>query len=144
MWIMLPMAKSASPVRLQEDLMRSASLAGARQHRSAAQQIEYWAALGRAVADHLDPDRLLAVQAGLARLTVEPVTASPLVAEKVFTALEADRAGGALRDAVSSASVRYQASVACPGLLERIDADGQRSVGRFIHGVFQPCNPANL
>ena len=137
------MAKSASPVRLQDELMRSAAMAGARQHRSAAQQIEYWAALGRAVAGLLDPDRLLAVQAGLARLTVEPVTASPLDADHVFAALEADRGGGVLRDAVSSASVRYQASVAYPGLLERIDADGQRRVGRFIQGAFQPCDPAN-
>jgi hypothetical protein len=60
------MAKSASPVRLQDDLMRRAALAGARHHRSAAQQIEYWASLGREVAALLDPDRLLAVQAGLA------------------------------------------------------------------------------
>lgn len=137
------MAKSASPVRLQEELMRSAALAGARQHRSAAQQIEYWAALGRAVAGLLDPDRLLAVQAGLAQLKVEPVTASPISPEQVFAALEADRSHGVLAQSVSSASVRYQASVAYPGLLERIDADGRRTVGRFLNGAFQPCDPAN-
>ncbi|MCF8003822.1 MAG: ParD-like family protein [Chromatiaceae bacterium] len=37
------MRKSASPIRLQEDLMQSASLAGSQLHRSAAEQIEYWA-----------------------------------------------------------------------------------------------------
>jgi hypothetical protein len=34
------MAKSASPVRLQVDLMPRAALAGARHHSSTAQQIE--------------------------------------------------------------------------------------------------------
>jgi len=39
--------------------MESAALVGARHHRSAAEQIEYWAALGRQVARVLDPDSLL-------------------------------------------------------------------------------------
>lgn len=70
------MVKSASPIRLQDDLMRKAALAGARHHRSTAEQIEYWAALGQAVAARLDPDLLLDVKAGLARLRVEPVRAA--------------------------------------------------------------------
>ena len=133
------MAKSASPVRLQDGLMRSAALAGARQHRSAAQQIEYWASLGREVAALLDPDRLLAVQAGLARLRVEPVTVASVIPEQVFAALEADRSSGVLANSVSSAPVRYQACSSRPGYLERLDRDGSRSVGRFANGEFLAC-----
>ena len=133
------MAKSASPVRLQEALMRSAALAGARHHRSAAQQIEYWASLGREVAALLDPDRLLAVQAGLARLRVEPVTVASVIPEQVFAALEADRSSGVLANSVSSAPVRYQACSSRPGYLERLDKDGSRSVGRFANGEFLAC-----
>ena len=133
------MAKSASPARLQDALMRSAALTGARQHRSAAQQIEYWASLGREVAALLDPDRLLAVQAGLARLHVEPVTAPAVIPQQVFAALEADRSSGVLADSVSSAPVRYQACSSRPGYLERLDRDGSRSVGRFAHGEFLAC-----
>ncbi len=133
------MAKSASPVRLQDALMRSAALTGARQHRSAAQQIEYWASLGREVAALLDPDRLLAVQAGLARLHVEPVTAPSVISQQVFAALEADRSSGVLANSVSSAPVRYQACSSRPGYLERLDRDGSRSVGRFAHGEFLAC-----
>ena len=107
------MAKPASPVRLQDELMRSAALAGARHQRSAAQQIEYWAALGRELATILDPDQ-------------------------VFTALEQDRRSGALVDAVSASAVRYQACSDRPGYLERIDRQGQRSVGRFVAGRFRP------
>jgi hypothetical protein len=133
------MAKSASPVRLQDALMRSAALTGARQHRSAAQQIEYWASLGREVAALLDPDRLLAVQAGLARLHVEPVTAPSVIPQQVFAALEADRSSGVLANSVSSAPVRYQACSSRPGYLERLDKDGSRSVGRFANGEFLAC-----
>jgi hypothetical protein len=133
------MAKSASPVRLQDALMRSAALAGARQHRSAAQQIEYWASLGREVAALLDPDRLLAVQAGLARLRVEPVTVASVIPEQVFAALEDDRSSGVLAYSVSSAPVRYQACSSRPGYLERLDKDGSRSVGRFANGEFLAC-----
>ena len=133
------MAKSASPVRLQDALMRSAALTGARQHRSAAQQIEYWASLGREVAALLDPDRLLAVQAGLARLHVEPVTAPSMIPEQVFAALEAERSSGVLANSVSSAPVRYQACSSRPGYLERLDKDGSRSVGRFANGEFLAC-----
>ena len=133
------MAKSASPVRLQDALMRSAALTGARHHRSAAQQIEYWASLGREVAALLDPDRLLAVQAGLARLHVEPVTAPSVIPQQVFAALEADRNSGVLANSVSSAPVRYQACSSRPGYLERLDKDGSRSVGRFANGEFLAC-----
>lgn len=53
--------------------MESAALVGARHHRSAAEQIEFWAALGRQVARVLNPDSLL--------------DGAP---EQVFAALDAD------------------------------------------------------
>ena len=119
--------------------MRSATLAGARHQRSAAQQIEYWASLGRAVSALLDPDGLLAVQAGLARLHVQPITVAPVPPEQVFAALEADRIGGGLAESVTSAPVRYQACISRAGYLERLGRDGSRSVGRFVDGEFLPC-----
>ncbi len=131
------MPKSASPVRLQQELMQSATLAGARQHRSAAEQIEYWATLGRQVAGVLDPDKLLDVLSGLAALKVEPVTAAVLEPEQVFAALENLRRSGELGRTVSSAALRYQASPAQPGWLEQISADGTRRLGRFRNGVFE-------
>ena len=130
------MPKSSSPVRLQAALMRSAALAGALHHRSAAQQIEYWASLGQGVSSQLDPESLLDVAAGLARLKVEPVAASPVDPAAVFAALETDRHSGALVQAVSSAAVRYQAFEQEPGWLECIPADGTRSIGCFELGRF--------
>ena len=136
------MAKSASPVRLQDDLMRRAALAGALHHRSAAQQIEYWAALGQDVAALLDPDLLLDVKAGLARLRVEPVRAAAVAPESVFASLDAQRLSGSLAASVSTASVRYQACPSRLGLLERIDNEGNRTAGTFAEGLFQPCDAA--
>ena len=106
------MPKSASPVRLQQELMQSATLAGARHHRSAAEQIEYWATLGRQVAGVLDPDKLLDVLSGLAAVRVEPVTTAAVAPE--------------------------QASTAHLGFLEEIASDGRRRLGQFRHGVFEP------
>ena len=132
------MAKSASPVRLQQALMQRAALVGARQHRSAAEQIEYWAALGQQVAGVLDPDKLLDVASGLAAVKVEPITSAAVAPEQVFAALEQQRRSGRLSQSVSGASLRYQASKEKPGLLEEIIPNGRRRLGRFRDGLFEP------
>jgi len=132
------MAKAVSPVRLQADLMEAAALTGKRLHRSSAEQIEYWASIGRSVGLLLNPDSLLAVTAGLARLKVEPVIASPVDPDQVFAALERDRKSGVLARSVSQSTVRYQASDSHPGQLEQIDTDGTITIGQFKGGVFTP------
>ena len=134
------MPKAASPVRLQRELMESAALIGARHHRSAAEQIEYWAALGRQVARVLDPDSLLEVAAGLTRLRLEPVAAPIVDPGQVFAALEADRVSGTLAQSVSMAAFRYQACISQPGHLEQIGPDGTRRVGTFRDGAFEPID----
>jgi hypothetical protein len=130
------MAKANSPIRLQAELMQAATLTGARMHRSAAEQIEYWADLGRQVAALVDPDVVLKIQAGLVRLRVESIRTEPLDPDDVFATVEADRVSGALADRVTAAPIRYQASTSHPGYLERIDAEGKRTPGRFQDGVF--------
>ena len=132
------MPKASSPVRLQDDLMQAATLAGERLHRSAAEQVEYWASLGRSISGMIDPDKLLSIAAGLAKIEVEPITAPVINSEDVFAALEADRESGTLAVSVTTAPVRYQASTEYPGLLEQISADGTVVVGQFSNGVFTP------
>ncbi|WP_426416859.1 TA system antitoxin ParD family protein [Aestuariirhabdus sp. LZHN29] len=130
------MAKASSPVRLQQDLMESAKLAGERLHRSAAEQIEYWASIGRSVANVVDPDSLLDVSTGLARLKIEPVASPAINPEDVFAGLERDRQNGLLASSITSSPLRYQASSTHPGLLEQIDAQGRVTLGQFKSGVF--------
>ena len=125
------MAKAASPVRLQEELMASARAS------SAAEQIEYWADIGRKLSRVLDPEILLAVDAGLARIKVEKVESEGVDPESVFTALDASRESGVLASAIAAQSpVRYQASITHPGLLERIDSEGDVVLGQFVNGEF--------
>lgn len=126
------MSKTAIPVYLQEDLMKAAALAGKRQHRSATEQIEYWAQTGRQVSMMLDPDDLLSVSAGLAKIKVGPVRSEPVDPDEVFQSLEADRASGTLSQSVTGSSIRYQVSTRHPGYLEQIDADGNVKTGRFL------------
>jgi len=59
------MAKAASPIRLQDELMQAASLTSKRFHRSTAEQIEYWADIGRQASEVLDPDVLVSLGSGL-------------------------------------------------------------------------------
>jgi len=53
------MAKASSPIRIQSELMSNAAVLGKLHHRSAAEQIEYWASIGQKVESLLDPESLL-------------------------------------------------------------------------------------
>lgn len=134
------MAKSSSPVRLQDDLMQAATIAGSRFHRSAAEQVEHWASLGRQINRFIDTDTLLKVSMGLVRLKVEPTVGQPVDPEAVFAAVETDRATGELSKKITSSAVRYHASAAHPGYLEQVDEKGNRIVGSFKNGTFTPLN----
>ena len=130
------MAKAASPIRLQADIMQAATLAGKRHHRSTAEQIEYWAEMGRKIGAYLNPDDLLSVSSGLANIKIEPILSGPVNADEIFQALEEDRAHGSLPQTVTGSAVKYQASLAHPGYLERIGRNGDCAVGKFEGGEF--------
>lgn len=130
------MAKAASPIRLQADLMQAAESTAKRFHRSTAEQIEYWADLGRSVSSTLDPDVLLSVLAGLTIIKTEPVISPPINPDDVFNALERDRKAETLRDSVVSAAISYQASTKHLGFLERVDSNGNIVTGEFKNGQF--------
>lgn len=130
------MAKSASPIRLQEDIMQAAELTAKRFHRSTAEQVEYWAALGRSVSSVLDPDVLLSVLSGLTVIKAEPVINTPIEPKSIFEHLESDREAGLLPDTITQNSPSYQASTQHPGYLEQIDLNGNITIGQFENGQF--------
>ncbi|OEJ65522.1 TA system antitoxin ParD family protein [Magnetovibrio blakemorei] len=136
------MTKAASPIRLQDELMKAAQATGKAYHRSRAEQVEYWADLGRKVSDILNPDTLLAVKSGLATLTIEATKPVDIDPDNIFTTLDRKRANGTLAMAISDGKVRYQMSQAQPGMLEQIAADGTVQVGQFINGNFEPEDAA--
>ncbi|KAF3979586.1 MAG: hypothetical protein HFP76_06610 [Methylococcales symbiont of Iophon sp. n. MRB-2018] len=134
------MAKSASPIRLQAELMQVAATTAKRFHRSTAEQIEYWVDLGRTVASTLDPDVLLSVASGLTLIKTETVISKPIDPAVVFQALEDNRKAGTLQKSVTSSTVRYQASTTQLGCLEQIDSNGNSRIGQFKNGQFIELN----
>ena len=86
----------------------------------------------------LDPDKLLDVLTGLSALTVVPIATAAVDPEQAFAALEKQRRSVQLSQSVSNASLRYQASMAQPGLLEEINPNGMRRLGQFRAGLFEP------
>ena len=123
--------KAASPVRLQSELMEAARLVGEQEHRSASEQVEHWAALGRKISTSL-----IEVEAGIAQVKVERITGQPIDPDAVFTAVESARSSGTLPREVTTAETTYQAAIGHPGYLERIEKNGTRTIGSFQGGRF--------
>lgn len=137
------MAKSASPIRLQDDLMQEAARIGKRQHRSTAEQIEYWADIGRQASEVIDPDVLLSLVSGLVRIKVEPVDDVVVEPAHVLESLETERENGTLADRVTGSPLKYQVCESHPGYLEQIDDQGRVTVGQFSDGEFSPLKVAD-
>lgn len=135
------MAKHTA-IRLDNNLMIAAKNAAALHKRTAVEQIEYWAELGKNLSRYIDPETLIACSAGLATLKVEKIDAQPVNPLAVFDQLEKSRETGSLANAVTASRFRYQASEEYPGMLERIDIKGKKTIGSFNNGVFSPLKDA--
>ncbi len=131
------MAKAASPIRLQHSLMVAARNSGQIEHRSATEQVEYWADLGRKISKVMRAVDLIRIQAGLAKITLEEITPAPVDSKSVFSRLDSLRDSGELTDSISSACVRYQASSSQLGLLDQVHEDGRVLTGSFVGGEFK-------
>jgi len=117
------------PVKLSDQLVVDARLVGAATERSIASQIEFWARLGRAVEPVLRGDAVLRLKQRGGGLTLSDALRSvdaPAGRERLAQVL-ADRP-----------YPHFEAAPGKPGLLVRIDADGTRIVGRFVHRKFRP------
>ena len=118
----------SQPVKVSDALVLDARLMGEATQRSIAGQIEFWARIGRAVETLLRGDQMLALcKAGKAK----PLSAC---LESV------ESAEGRKRLAEHLASLPYphfKPAPNSPGLLVRIDANGKRTIGRFVNRKFQ-------
>lgn len=130
------MAKAISPIRLQSDLMQSATAVGALMHRSAAEQIEYWASLGQKVSDILSPDVLLTISAGLTKISVSPTVDPVIDFDDVMLEVEMRTNSGELTQTIANNTVKYQVSVNRPNFLEQVQPNGTVIIGYFKNGEF--------
>jgi hypothetical protein len=121
----------SQPVKLSDDLVLDARLTAEVAQRSIAGQIEFWAQLGRAIEPILEGAQALALRRAGA---VKPLSAC----------LEAvDSPEGRRRVADHLASLpfpHYEPAPDAPGMLVRVEADGTRTVGRFVNRRFKPAD----
>jgi hypothetical protein len=122
----------SQPVKLSDALVLDARLAGATLERSIAGQVEFWARLGRAIEPLLQGAEAMALAR---KAAVSPLSAcldsvdSPEGRRRVAAHLE------------SQSFPHYQPAANSPGLLVRTEADGKRTLGRFVNRQFKPSKP---
>lgn len=118
----------SQPVKVSDALLLDARVAGEAVERSIAGQIEFWAKIGRALEPILRGDQLLALcRSG----NVKPLSACLATADSAVGRLRV------VEHLKSRPYPHYEAAVESPGLLVRIEADGKRTVGRFVNRQFQ-------
>ena len=120
------------PVKFSDTLILDARLVGKASERSIAGQIEFWARVGKAVEPLLRGDRVLRLkQKG------DAVPLSRLL-ESVDSRAGRDRLKAQL---VARPFPHFEPAPGRPGLLVRTEADGRRSVGRFVNREFKVADP---
>lgn len=128
------------PVKLSDNLVSAARAEAAAEDRSITAQIEHWAKLGRAVEAVLKHADILALK----RSDGDPIRAFPDQAKRqaVHALLEriatsADRSD-LLEKLRSRGKPVYGTDPRFPGMVVRIDPDGERTPGRFENRCFIP------
>ncbi len=122
----------SQPVKLSNALVLDARLAGETFERSLTGQVEFWARLGRAIEPLLQGTQVLALCRNAA---VQPLSAclesvdSPVGRRRVVDYLDAQP------------FPHYEEAPNEPGYLVRIEADGKRTVGRFVNRQFTARKP---
>ncbi|MGB7760178.1 MAG: hypothetical protein WBL61_10125 [Bryobacteraceae bacterium] len=119
----------SQPVKLSDGLVLDARLASQVVERSIAGQVEFWARLGRSVELLLEGQQALAL--------CRSATARPLSA--CLESVDSPEGRQRVADFLETRPFpHYQPHPDRPGLLVRIDANGNRTVGRFVKRQFQP------
>ena len=128
------------PVRLPDELIQSAQREAEAADRSLPDQIEHWAALGRAAEAILSHADVTALKQRFVTPTIrgKPQTAlqeARSILERV--AHSTDRSGvlAAIR---ASGYPLYESDPEHPGLVVQVEANGKRTLGRFESKRFVP------
>ncbi|MGD0775593.1 MAG: hypothetical protein ABSC05_22490 [Candidatus Solibacter sp.] len=116
-------------MKLSDSLVLDARLAGQIEERSIAGQVEFWARIGRSVEALLEGRQALAL--------CRDANARPFSAclESVDSDAGRRRVASFLQ---SQPFPHYEPDPDRPGMLVRVDADGQRMAGRFVNRQFLP------
>jgi len=124
----------SQPVKVSDALVLDARLMGEATQRSIAGQIEFWARLGRSIETLLRGNQMLALcKAGKAK----PLSAC-------LKSIDEPEGRKRLAEHLKSLPFpHFEAAPGSAGLLVRIEANGKRTTGRFVHRKFQPARSTN-
>jgi hypothetical protein len=118
----------SQPVKISDALVLDARLAGESFDRSIAGQVEFWAKLGRAVECLLQGRQALAL--------CRSAAARPL--STCLDAVDSDAGRSRVIEYLQTQPYpHYEPAPDAPGFLVRIEADGKRTVGRFVNRQFR-------
>lgn len=122
----------SQPVKLSDGLVLDARLTGELLERSIASQIEFWARLGRAIEPLLQGVQALA----LCRASA----AHPL--SSALQSVDTPEGRRLLADHLRTVPYpHYEPAPEAPGWLIRTEADGRRTLGRFVNRKFRAAKP---
>jgi hypothetical protein len=115
-------------VNLSDDLVNDARQTAEAAGRSIAEQIEFWATLGRALEPLLDGSR-----------PSESNTGAPEPLSKCFARVNTAEGRKRLADYLDSTPFpHYEPIPGEVGMLVRVDADGTRTTGRYFGSELRP------
>jgi ParD-like antitoxin of type II bacterial toxin-antitoxin system len=120
----------SQPVQISDELLFDAHRHAEISERSVAEQIEFWAAIGKAIDPLLEGSRALALKRAGA---VMPLS-------ECFASVDSDVGRRRVAEFLESGPFpHFQAIPESDGMLVRTDADGTRTVGRFVGREFRPA-----
>ena len=122
----------SQPVKLSDALLLDARLASEVVERSIAGQIEFWACLGRAIEPLLRGDKALALR--------RSGDSKPL--SERLQSVDSTEGRQRVSEHLKTRPFPHYEQADSPGLLVRIDSNGQRTTGRFINREFQVVKKA--
>lgn len=137
---MLPLERGMGmPVKLSDELVESAREEAANTDRSITGQIEHWVRIGRSVEKVLRHQDIHALKRAPTDLTLTAQMRQAIEAALGRAIAETDQR--ALAKRLKAGRTVYQSDPRGSGMLERIDANGKRTLGRLVNRQFVPTRP---
>ena len=119
----------SQPVKLSDSLVLDARLTSKLAERSIAGQIEFWARLGRAVEPLLNGEKTLALRR----------SGDTALLSEMLASVDAPEGRKRVVEYLAEQPFpHYEPADGQPGLIVRIEEDGERIVGKFVNREFRP------
>lgn len=122
----------SQPVKVSDALVLDARLTGEVAERSIAGQIEFWARLGRAIEPLLRGDKALALR--------RSGDSQPL--SESLSSVDSPEGRRRVAEHLNNLPYPHYEPADAPGLLVKIEANGKRTVGRFVNREFRSVKKA--